>query len=157
MAEKLKKDNATLAEAIKRLRAEAEEVARREGEAAEQVTSSVQVAEALRMEKAELEYEVGGTEYYLQVWNQASKLRRVFCDAFFNSLFQAIQAKAAIERQQAKIRTLIEEQADRVEVERVAIEKRAGEQVRAAREEAARQAEEAATLEMELQKQVGPI
>ena len=72
-------------------------------------------------------------------------------------MFQAIQAKAAIERQQAKIRTLIEEQADRVEVERVAIEKRAGEQVRAAREEAARQAEEAATLEMELQKQVGPI
>ena len=59
LAEKLKKDNATLAAAIKRLRAEAEEVARREGEAAEQVTSSVQVAEALRMEKAELEYEVG--------------------------------------------------------------------------------------------------
>ena len=39
----------------------------------------------------------------------------------------------------------------------MAIEKRAGEQVRAAREEAARQAEEAATLEMELQKQVGLI
>ena len=58
MAEKLKRDNATLAEAIKRLRSEAEEVARREGEAAEQVKSSVQVAEALRMEKTELEYEV---------------------------------------------------------------------------------------------------
>ena len=58
LAEKLKRDNATLTEAIKRLRAEAEEVARREGEAAEQVKSSVQVAEALRMEKAELEYEV---------------------------------------------------------------------------------------------------
>ena len=58
LAQKLKKDNATLSEAIKRLRFEAEEVARREGEAAEQVKSSVQVAEALRMEKAELEYEV---------------------------------------------------------------------------------------------------
>ena len=61
LAEKLKRDNATLTEAIKRLRAEAEEVARREGEAAEQVKSSVQVAEALRMEKAELEYEVKKT------------------------------------------------------------------------------------------------
>ena len=61
MAEKLKRDNATLAEAIKRLRSEAEEVARREGEAAEQVKSSVQVAEALRMEKTELEYEVRKT------------------------------------------------------------------------------------------------
>ena len=68
---------------------------------------------------------------------------------------QIIQAKAAIERQQAKIRSLIEEQADRVEAERVAIEKRAGEQVRAAREEAARQAQEATRLEMEVEKQVG--
>ena len=37
----------------------------------------------------------------------------------------------------------------------MAIEKRAGEQVRAAREEAARQAQEAARLEMEVEKQVG--
>ena len=64
LAEKLKRDNATLAEAIKRLRAEAEEVARREGEAAEQVKSSVQVAEALRMEKTELEYEVHKEKKY---------------------------------------------------------------------------------------------
>ena len=65
MAEKLKRDNATLAEAIKRLRAEAEEVARREGEAAEQVKSSVQVAEALRMEKTELEFEVRKTNKFI--------------------------------------------------------------------------------------------
>ena len=65
MAEKLKRDNATLAEAIKRLRSEAEEVARREGEAAEQVKSSVQVAEALRMEKTELEYEVRKTKKFI--------------------------------------------------------------------------------------------
>ena len=37
----------------------------------------------------------------------------------------------------------------------MAIEKRAGEQVRAAREEAARQAQEATRLEMDLEKQVG--
>ena len=71
------------------------------------------------------------------------------------STFQTLQAKAAIERQQAKIRALIEEQADRVEVERVAIEKRAGEQVRTAREQASKQAQEATRLEMELEKQVG--
>ena len=65
MAEKLKRDNATLAEAIKRLRSEAEEVARREGEAAEQVKSSVQVAEALRMEKTELEFEVRKTNKFI--------------------------------------------------------------------------------------------
>ena len=69
-------------------------------------------------------------------------------------LFQTIQAKAAIERQQAKIRALIEEQADMVEAERAAIEKRAGEQVRAAREETSRQVQEATRLEMELEKQV---
>ena len=77
-----------------------------------------------------------------------------FTSLFHTCDFQTIQAKAAIERQQAKIRALIEEQADRVEGERVAIEKRAGEQVRAAREEASRQAQEATRLEMELEKQV---
>ena len=41
-----------------------------------------------------------------------------------------------------------------VEAERAAIEKRAGEQVRAAREETSRQVQEATRLEMELEKQV---
>ena len=81
--DKFKQDNVLLSEALKKVRDEAEEVRKREDEAVEQVKNSVQVAEQLRMEKTEMEYEIG-------------------------------QLKMQIERQQARIRVLIEEQVVKV-------------------------------------------
>ncbi len=76
---KLRKDNTLLSDSLQRLRIEVEEVRTREEEAAEEVKRSVQVAEQLRMEKAEMDYEIG-------------------------------QLKIQVDRQQQRIRTLIEEQ-----------------------------------------------
>ena len=48
-----------LRQALAESRQESEDLARKEGEAVEQVRRSVDVAEQLRMERAEMEYEMG--------------------------------------------------------------------------------------------------
>jgi len=55
----LRQDNEMLRAALSESRGECEELARKEGEAVEQVRRSVEVAEQLRMERGEMEYEMG--------------------------------------------------------------------------------------------------
>ena len=66
---------------------EVEVLKAREAEAAEQVQKSVKVAEQIRQQKTEAEFEIG-------------------------------QLSSQVERQQARIRTLIEDQVTKVEEER---------------------------------------
>ena len=80
-------------EAVKKLREELENLRLRESEAAEQVQRSIKVAEQIKQQKSEAEFEVG-------------------------------QLSGQVERQQARIRSLIEDQVNKVEEERTAIEKR---------------------------------
>ena len=80
-------------EAIKRLREELEVLRVRESEAAEQVQRSIKVAEQIKQQKTEAEFEVG-------------------------------QLRGQVERQQVRIRGLIEEQVAKVEEERQNIERR---------------------------------
>lgn len=82
--EKVKHDNAWLNHALVQIQGEMAELQRREAEAVDQVKRSVGIAEQVRMEKAQLEMEVG-------------------------------QAKLQVERQQERIRGLIEEQVAKVE------------------------------------------
>lgn len=121
LVQKLNKDIDVLTEALKRVRAEAEDVRRHENEAVEQVQRSIQAAEQLRMEKSELEYEIE-------------------------------QLKLQVERQQTRIRTLIEEQVVKMDEEREIVEKRAQDQVRMVREELRGQVEEVGRLSAEVEK-----
>ena len=80
-------------EAVKKVREELEVLRLREAEAAEQVQRSIKVAEQIKQQKTEAEFEVS-------------------------------QLSSQVERQQLRIRTLIEEQVTKVEEERVSIERR---------------------------------
>ena len=122
LLDKFKQDNVLLSEALKKVRDETEEVRKREDEAVEQVKNSVQVAEQLRMEKTEMEYEIG-------------------------------QLKLQIERQQARIRVLIEEQVVKIDEEREIIEHRSQNQVKMVREELSKQSEEIGKMTSEVERQ----
>ena len=63
--EGLKKDVEMLNQALTDSRQECEEFARKESEAVEQVRRSVEVAEQLKAERSEMEYEIG--QHKLQI------------------------------------------------------------------------------------------
>ncbi|XP_059092394.1 serologically defined colon cancer antigen 8 homolog [Tigriopus californicus] len=73
LVQKLNKDIDVLTEALKQMRAEAEDVRQHENEAVEQVQRSIQAAEQLKMEKTELEYEI--EQLKLQVERQQTRIR----------------------------------------------------------------------------------
>uniref|UniRef100_A0A0K2TDK5 Uncharacterized protein n=1 Tax=Lepeophtheirus salmonis TaxID=72036 RepID=A0A0K2TDK5_LEPSM len=100
----LRKEISVLSESLNHLRSEFDEVTRRESEAVEQVKRSVEVAEQVRLEKTDLEFEIG-------------------------------QLKLQIERQQARIRSLIEEQVIKSEEERNFAEKKYKNQLTQIKEE----------------------
>ena len=83
----LNTSNAAAESCVPQLRKEIESLKAREAEAAEQVQKSVKVAEQIRQQKTEAEFEIG-------------------------------QLSSQVERQQVRIRSLIEEQVCKVEEER---------------------------------------
>ena len=89
---------------VRKLKNEVEMLRVREAEAAEQVQRSLKVAEQIRQQKSEAEFEVG-------------------------------QLSGQVERQQHKIRSLIEEQVSKVNEERTAIERRYKEVVETTKDE----------------------
>lgn len=101
------------------MRNDLEDVKRTEAEAVEQVKRSVQVAEQLRMEKSEMEYEIS-------------------------------QMKMQVERQQGKIRSLIEEQVTKIDEERALMEKRSQDQIKVMRDESNKHLEEIGKLTSEV-------
>lgn len=140
LTRRLRQEGARLKQDAEKARAEAEEVRLREEEAAEQVKRSVQAAEQLKMEKSEMEYEAG--QLRMQVGLE------LFAFETFSKLRFLLRQ---VDRQQARIRGLIEEQASKADEELASAERRAQEQVRAAREEQGRAAEESARLSAQLE------
>ncbi len=112
---KLRNDIAILTEALQKGREETEVIRVREEEAVEQVKRSIQAAEQLKMEKSELEYELG-------------------------------QIKMQMERQQARIRGLMEDQVNKLEEERDVVERKANDKLKMVQDEHSKQLEESARL-----------
>ncbi len=107
---KLKKDNAVLTEALRKVTEEMECVRVREEEAVEQVKSSVQAAEQLKMEKTELEYE--SSQLKLQMDRQQVRIRVLFEE----QMAKVDEERSAAERRgQEQLKLVKEEQAKMLE------------------------------------------
>ena len=122
----LRQDNEMLTQALDQSRKEAEDLGRKEAEAVEQVRRSVEVAEQLRLERTDLEYEIGQLKMQVdrmqvrihamvEEQGQAVEKERVIIEKHFQS--QAEHLKEEMDKQAAELGRLSAELDQRQRVE----------------------------------------